>query len=147
MREFNKKYFLETLIQLTILANLFRENSRLPWSPLDNRHFHRTASRRLLDNIDNLEYDLNSNLSLLETTPFNYRSKLERENYDLREDLKRLSRNTPLLPSLNWQRYFVLPSSFYSNTNNHKGGINLSDETRILLNSIEFNNQLSKEVN
>lgn len=138
MRDF-KKYFFESLIQLTVLANLLRQNSHhydyinevdyvVPMNTageldllLSNQRYHRHYSIN----------QTNTNMSL----DHNYRTKEQNEAY--MNTVRSLNRHRDL---------FVAPASFVSTSTNPKDLINLSETRLLLLNSIEFNNQLSKEV-
>lgn len=139
MREF-KKYFFEGLLQLTILATLLRQ------SP----YYHTNHDRiRLLEDV------ADRNLSLIELSYLNSTSYLDKidDSSHVSDELRRLNRlleleTTPapplrFLPPPRLPPLTVAPSFFFMNNNNQKD----VSETRLLLNSIEFNNnQLTKEV-
>lgn len=124
MREF-KKYFFEGLLQLTILATLLRHN--------------------VYDH-DYLDMDIyeRGNLTRQELAYLDHKLKPDPSS-QLRSELRRLDRlNARIQPP--HDLVVAAPSYFYMNNSNQKEIINLS-ETRLLLNSIEFNNnQLTKEV-
>ena len=154
MREF-KKHFFETLIQLTILVNVFRLNNH-PFSttsqenddqqyPLFNLNLSQQSFQRqyteldllfLQDNfifsasIDNLNQE---NYLVKEVRSyFNELNLINRQNQQLSRALP-IPRPEPQLPNI-----VVQPASAIYPSNNHKRIIDLS-ETRILLNSLEFN--------
>lgn len=154
MRDF-KKHFFETLIQLTILANVFRHNNH-PFSTTspegDHQHyplFNLNLSQQsfqsqytepdllfLQDNfnfsatIDNLNQE---NYRVKEVRSyFNELNLINRQNQQLSRALP-IPRQETLLPNIVLQ-----PASAIYPSNNHKRIIDLS-ETRILLNSLELN--------
>lgn len=146
MREF-KKYFFEGLLQLSILAALLRHNSiYLP-----------SAGNEHLDLQEYMGLSIENEFGHLEVSSADYLDKFDLAlNTSSRlndEELRRLSRlNARIQQQVRLpqrqpaQRIIVAPSYFYLNNSNQKDIINLS-ETRLLLNSIEFNNnQLTKEV-
>lgn len=150
MREF-KKYFFEGLLQLTILATLLRNQS-----PYHNNYMRNNGHDRpyVLGGERNFSLE---QLSYLGGRNANYLDKIDLvdDSSHASEELRRLNRlleleTTPappaLAPRLRLPPLTVAPSFFFMNNNNQKDVINLS-ETRLLLNSIEFNNnQLTKEV-
>lgn len=193
-----KKYFFETLIQLTILATLFRQNGRLlnessndlVFGVLDTDEnlnigggggFLFAPERGIIDprpylpNVNDLRLGdsfqlLNDNLTFLKnniTDRTQYCLNRHKSSGLVQRELKILiqlvkkntamsTTTTPIYPRNNLfyqfyhpriDQYFVLPASFYSSCNNQKDIINLS-ETRLLLNSIELNNnQIIKVLN
>jgi hypothetical protein len=170
MREF-KKYFFETLIQLTILANVFRENNRHTTNinfnnnnnnySINNDLLTQTYSSNELEllllndnlnNFNNNQSDLNNNYRVKETEQYlNDIRSIERLNKLLNRPPSSPSYTDSNLIAPNTNNHlFIAPASFSYNTNNQKD-LNRLGETRLLLNSIEANsnsnnNQFSKEV-
>ena len=166
MRDF-KKYFFETLIQLAILANVFRGNNR---HPTDVNH---NVMQTIELNSTSSELDylfLSNNIYSPAAPPFyhypqNFSTEIENDNNymnsnfrgkeaqsyvnDIRwiQRLNRLGSRQSPSPISNTQNFlFVAPASFSYNSNNQKE-LNRLSETRLLLNSIETsNNQFNKEV-
>ena len=132
-----KKYFFESLIQLTVLAGLFRQNCRYDDTIDEFSHYNQnnpifteqnsnlTAIDLLLNNNNNNYLNIHSNLTRQKELEFYLR------DIQLAKRLNKLS-----IPN---QRLILLPASFLEGTNNQKEALELS-ETRILLNSIELNN-------
>jgi hypothetical protein len=162
MRDF-KKYFFESLLQLTILASVFRQNSRFTLITNNNnlndsliRSYSRTFEQySTIGQLDFLFYreNLNQTSNSINETSGSYRSKeiisnlkdLQTINIFNRFNLHTLNNQIPNIPS---QNLLLLPASFLNNTtNNQKGLVDLT-ETRLLLNSIELNlnNPILKKV-
>ncbi len=164
MRDF-KKYFFESLLQLTILASVFRQNSRFTFITNNNnnnlndsliRSYTRTFEPySTIGQLDFLFYreNLNQTNNLINETSGSYRSKeiisnlkdLQAINIFNRFNLHPLNNQIPNIPS---QNLLLLPASFLNNTtSNQKGLVDLT-ETRLLLNSIELNlnNPILKKV-
>ena len=140
MRNF-KKYFFESLLQLTILATVFRQNSRFS----DNsRQFndsttHVTASEknRTFGQLDLLF--LNDNFNQFNETSHHLNNQYRhKELAIIHKDLKLLNilNTLQIQPNSN---LILLPASFLNNTNNNQRNIVDLTETRLLLNSIELN--------
>lgn len=152
MRNF-KKYFFESLIQLTILANVFRQNNQFTsltepyfaepgnnyqYSPLSYSIQNRYISGEidlLLLNEDRLNgLARNHSTENQESLNNNYALKETQSYFDEMRMIDRLNRLTrPSTPQM-----IVQPASALCMVNNHKQTIDVS-ETRTLLNSIELN--------
>lgn len=153
MRDF-KKHFFETLIQLTILANVFRQNNH-PFSPaspesddqqypLFNLNSQQSFQSQYTEpDLLFLQDNFNFSASIDNLNQENYRVKevrsffnelnlINRQNQQLSRALP-IPRPEPQLPNIVLQ-----PASAIYPSNNHKRIIDLS-ETRILLNSLELN--------
>lgn len=165
MRNF-KKYFFESLIQLTILANVFRQNNQftsLIGDPFfsdqfnSNRYFTylSTPVNQTSGDLDLLLLNENLNLHLVSNSSSsqqqneqefmnsNSRVKEAQSYFDESRAIERLDRLTrPDSPlRIRQPANIVLqPASAIYLSNNHKGIIDLS-EMRILLNSLELNAQ------
>jgi hypothetical protein len=168
MKDF-KKYFFETLIQLAVLANVFRENSRHtePLNTISSRsqsylggvfqtiEINSTSTSELdylllNDNQYSIYQDVDNNSVYLNDNRF-----IAKEAATYLNDIRLLQRfNNRLDPrriighnNINNNFLFVAPASFSYANNNQKELSRLS-ETRLLLNSIEANlnnNQFNKE--
>ena len=142
MRNFKSLYFFETLLQLTLLANVFRDNLINNNNNINNNYL----------SIYKSDFFINNNSSLIRhyLAPRNYLFN-NLLNYT-QLSIKNLIYNRKLVKSNNLHHLniipnnnilFVAPASFVNN-NNQKDLIQPS-ETRLLLNSIALNaNQLSK---
>lgn len=131
MREF-KKHFFEGLLQLTILATLLRHNT------YDELNLITNSPLAFEQDDDNLRTYLD-----LKLAPSNTSDELRLLNRLSAQQLRPPSPPPLVLPP---QQFIVAPVYRYLNNSTQKDIINLS-ETRLLLNSIEFNNnQLTKEV-
>lgn len=164
MRDF-KKHFFETLIQLTILANVFRQNNH-PFSTTSPEGDHQQYPL-FFPNLTQQSFQsqyTEPDLLFLQDI-FNVSTcidNLNQENYRVKEvrsyfnELNLINRqNQQLSRALPFQRQesqlpniVLQPASAIYPSNNHKRIIDLS-ETRILLNSLELNannnNSLRKE--
>jgi len=155
MRNF-KKYFFESLIQLTILANVFRQNNRytsltgVPFftNQFETNHFSFPAQNYTSGDLELLLLNENLNHPLTIEHPNNQELSstthlIKEAEYSENIAIERLYRLTrPDLPqSIVIQRPIVLqPASAVYNSCQQKGVIDRS-EMRILLNSLELNYQ------
>ena len=174
MREF-KKYFFETLIQLAVLANVFRGTTRhsthlmerggvlqtielnstsgeLDYLFLSENLNLNTAYQNNFSNEDdniNMNY-VNSNYGVKEAEAFMNDIRFIQRMNRLATSRHSPNRNIPSPLTGNNQNFlFVAPASF-SYTNNNQKELSRLSEARLLLNSLEQannNNQFSKEVN
>jgi hypothetical protein len=175
MKEF-KKYFFETLIQLAILANVFRENGRYSIRDAVSSSNGRSYLGRVFQTIelnstrgnldylflnDNISNDRYSQYSQELDSDFNSSDfSMENSNYINKETdayindmrfLRRLnsrSSNTNSRSQVgNMNNFlFVAPASFSYNNNNQKE-LNRLSETRLLFNSIEQQQQSNNQFN
>lgn len=162
MRDF-KKHFFTSLIQLTILANVFRQNSR--YSNLindshSNYFLTSDSNTTLLDGQldlillrDNSHFNSRFDDTSRSTSNLNnnYRTK---ETLSYLKDLKLINllnryNLSPSFTSFNHNPILLLPASFLNSTNTNQKDIGDLTETRLLLNSIELNlnNPTLKKVN
>jgi hypothetical protein len=145
MREF-KKYFFESIIQLTILANVFKQYNR--FNQLDEPMFNSfhdaiaAGDLNMLMRTENFnQNNRSSNNGSLESDTFlnyNYRVK---ETQSYMNELKLIDRLNRLTSSasLSNPNLILFPASYIDNSNNNPKELNDLSETRILLNSIELN--------
>jgi hypothetical protein len=168
MKEF-KKYFFETLIQLAILANVFRENGRytVPEAPSitsGSNYLGRVFQTIELDsNGGDLDYlFLNDNISNRysqyneghdhNSTNFNSSDfSMENGNYinkqtdtylnDIRFFRRLNSRSNPNTQTRvgNMNNFLFIAPATFSYTNSNQKELNRLSETRLLFNSIEAN--------
>jgi hypothetical protein len=162
MRDF-KKYFFETLIQLTILANVFRQNyqpitttapttTTTTTSNSNAYHFHSLLNNNF--NISQGDYTEQDLLFLRENLNLAFVDNLNRDSYRAKEiqsylnelnfinnQNQQLTRRLSIRRPVSQQQFpniVIQPASAIYPNNNHKQIIDLS-ETRILLNSLELN--------
>lgn len=145
MRHF-KKYFFESLIQLTILATVFRQNSR--FSELD--------SEPLFNQENSFNYfngpgkNINGSLYGESHDQFEFLDNINRakDTENLFNELRRQRRSNQLVEqgvrSRNQQNIVLQPASAFYPMDNQKRIIDHT-ETRILLNSIELNNNNNRQ--
>ena len=168
MKEF-KKYFFETLIQLAILANVFRENSRFTVPEASSIASGPGYSGRVFQTIEldsnggDLDYlFLNNNISNRysqyneghdhNSTNFNssdfsmdhgsYINKQTDTYLNEIQFLRRLnSRSNPNTRTRvgNMNNFLFVAPATFSYTNNNQKELNRLSETRLLFNSIEAN--------
>ena len=176
MKEF-KKYFFETLIQLAILANVFRENGRYSIHDAVSSSNGRSYLGRVFQTIElnstrgNSDYlFLNENISNdrysqysqdLDVRDFNSSDfSMENSNYINKETdahindirfLRRLNSRSSNTNSHNhvgnMNNFLFVAPASFSYNNNNQKELNRLSETRLLFNSIEQQQQSNNQFN
>ena len=158
MRDF-KKFFFTSLLQLTILANVFRQNSRYSNLINDSNSNLFLTSDQNNTTLGQLDLILLRH-STSHFNQFNDTSQSNLNNYYRTKETLAYQKDLHLINLLN--RYnlsstftnfnqnpiLLLPASFLNSSSNNQKDISDLTETRLLLNSIElnFNNPTLKKV-